>query len=513
MDKINFNKIKDFLFRKEVFILALIVVFLVLFVVFRSNNAEDITISQSIYGDLSQTVRATGTVTSKTDLNLSFNKQGTVKSVKVEVGNKVYLGQVLATLDANDAYGDVTKARGALLAAEAKLKSVVEGASSEEVSLAKVLLENAKRDFENTNSQQITLVKNAFNNLLNSSLEAVNTESNSNTTPPTISGNYSLGKEGTININIYNSGDGMKFFASGAVTGLGNVSSTTAQAIGNSGLFILFSSTTNINNTNWTISIPNKKASNYVANENAYQSALRTQQSALSSAQSLIDQRTAELAVKQASARGSEIDLAQADVVSAQGGLQKAQASYEDNIVRAPANGTITKVDVKYGEQADAGKTAIVLQDVENLYVEALINESNIASIKLGQKVNITFDALSKIDVFTGTVSHIDPSSVTEDGVVNFKIKVTIDEKSPEIRPGMNAEITVIALEKNNVISVPKAGVIVRDSKSYVHVITDEKKKKYTEVEVITGITGDGNLVEIVSGLSQDAKIAIVASK
>jgi multidrug resistance efflux pump len=65
---------------------------------------------------------------------------------------------------------------------------------------------------------------------------------------------------------------------------------------------------------------------------------------------SAIDQRTAELAIKQASARQSDIELANADIISAEGQVQLAQARYNDTVIKAPLDGTITSIDIKQGE-------------------------------------------------------------------------------------------------------------------------------------------------------------------
>lgn len=511
MQKFNLSKIKSFLFRKKVLIPVGILVVLFFFVFFKHENGESLSITTPVSGAFAQTVRATGVVTSNTDLDLSFGKQGTVQSIKVEVGDKVRAGEVLASLDARSDYAEVTKAKGALAQAEAKLQKTIEGVSNEEITLAQVSLDNARKDYENTKNTQDVLVKNAYNNLLNSTPEAVPSESiSTNATAPTISGTYVLNQEGSINISVYNSGSGTAFSVSGLVSGGGYVNSTTPQPIGNSGLYILFSASSNLSGTSWVINLPNKKASDYLTNKNAYESALKTRDGAVSSALSLVAQREAELAVKQAKARDSDVALAQAEVLAAEGGLEKAQAIYADNIIKAPADGTITEVNIKYGELADSNKKAIVLEDVDNLYVEALINESNIASIVLGQRVEVTFDALTDQE-FTGVVSHVDPSALTEDGVVNYKIKVSLNEESPFIRPGMNAEIAVIAFEKEDALAVPRTFVFEKDGKKFVNVLLNKEEKTFKETEVTVGQKGDGNMIEILSGISAADKLVLLS--
>ncbi|MBP9803164.1 MAG: efflux RND transporter periplasmic adaptor subunit [Candidatus Pacebacteria bacterium] len=507
------DMLKNFFTKKRILWILGILVLIILFLVFRKDQ-EELTIADPTFGKLEQTVKATGVVTSKVDLDLSFKKTGTVKSVNFEVGDKVKKGQILATLSAGSEGASVSQARAGVALAEAKLQKIKEGATSEEITLAKVALNNAKTDLNSAKNTQNTLVANAYNKLLNSSLEARSENVNDTRELPTINGTYALGKEGKITVSVYNSGSGLLFSTSGLVTDSGYVNTTNAQKLGDSGLYILFPSTTNLAGANFVIDIPNKKASDYLTNENAYNSAVKTRESALASAESLVAQREAELALKQASARPSEIALGEAEVLSARASLSQAAANYEDTIIRAPEDGTITAVNIKYGEIVDVSKPALVLEDISNLYVEALINEANIKNVILDQKVSIIFDALGKQNVFSGKVSHIDPSSVASDGVVNYKIKVSIEQKDPNIRPGMNAEIVITTFEKEGVLSIPEANLIKKENGSiYVNKITNLKKEKYEEVPVTIGNRGDGNMIEVISGISKEDKIVLPIKK
>lgn len=89
----------------------------------------------------------------------------------------------------------------------------------------------------------------------------------------------------------------------------------------------------------------------------------------------------------------------------------------------------------------------MTLQDINNVYLEANINEANITSIKLGVSVNITFDAFGTEQIFKGSILKIDPSSTIISGVVNYKITANIFNTS-ELRPGMTANMTILVGEK-----------------------------------------------------------------
>ncbi len=502
--------IKTWSLRKKIIYGAVLIVVIFLFIkiVSPKDTTEGMVIDTVKRIDLKQNVLATGQVTSKTDLNLSFNASGVVKSLKVVVGDSVKEGQIVANLDQGQVIATLTQAKGGVLSAQAKYKKAL---LNEELNLAQVSLNNAKIELENTKNSQKLLVENAYNTLLNSSVEAVPDEFNSDYLAPIISGTYTLGKEGVLNIKTYKSTNGYSYNVSGLSIGSGTLNYNTPQPLGNSGLYIKlptdFDSSSMVN---WKITIPNVQASNYLTNLNAYQNALRTQSLAVSSAQSNVDQKQAEFNLKTAQTHQSDLDIANAEVLNAQGALQSVQALYEDTIIRAPADGTITKVDIKIGELAQALKDVMVLQDITNLYIEALINESNIAYLKIGQPVAINFDAFGSTKSFTGSVIHIDPSSDTKDGVVNYKIKVSINEKNDLIRPGMNANINIEAGNKESVLAVPGASLIKEGQKTFVNFLTNENKKKYEKREVTTGFVSDGNMVEILSGLSDNDKIIFI---
>ena len=509
------GKIKLWSFSKKI-IYSVIVIILILVgvMVFKpKDNSANITTDTVKLMNLKQTVLATGQVTSNTDLSLSFFSSGIVRSLKVKVGDNVVAGQVLATLDQGNELASLTSARGSVAAAQARYQRILDGASNEEITLSKIALENAKRDYDRLKIQQELLVSNAYKNLLNSTPEALPSGGQSDYTAPTISGNYEKNKEGRIIISVYYTGNGPSFNASGIVTGNGLVTTTTPQPIGDSGLYIKFASTTASNVTEWVIDIPNKKASNYITNNNAYEAALKTQESVMGTAQAVIDQRTAELSLKQATARSADIDLAKADILSAEGQYQLASSNFEHTILRAPLNGTITKVDIKIGELTQALKNVITLQDIKSIYLEANINEANVTSIKVGAPVDITFDAFGTEQVYKGNILKIDPSSTIISGVVNYKITANVIS-GPELRPGMTANMTILVDEKDDILTIPSRAIIKdKTGKKTVRLVTNPKTKTYKEIEIATGMDGDGGLTEVTSGLQKDEEIIVLIKK
>lgn len=458
--------------------------------------------------DLESTVVASGEITSSTDLSLSFNSTGVVRTMNVAVGDKVRKGQVLAALDGGVSYGSVKTAEAAVKAAQARYDKLLAGTSNEEINLAEVSLKSAELDLENTKREQDILVNNSKKTLLSGGLQA-SSENNSTATAPTISGTYTGTSEGDYVISTYGTSAGNYYSVSGLGRSEGPIVSGSSP-LGSEGLYVTFPAGFSISSGRWIVSIPNKKSGVYLANLNAYNAALETQTTRIAGAQALVDSKKAELAIKRAAARTFEVDLAQADVLSAQGQLQSARATYSNTLISAPASGTITKVNVKLGELAQAQQEAIVLEDVDNLYLEALINEANIIKIVPKQQVTFSIDSFGASSRFTGEVIHVDPGATVSDGIVSYKVKISITDIDKRIRPGMNADISILLDKKQNVLVVPELALVKKGDKTYVRVIVDEKKKSYQEREVTVGIVGDGNLVEITSGVSEGENVALV---
>lgn len=458
--------------RKKVVLIVVLAV--VLFIVLdKGNTTTGSTIETVKRQNLVRSVSASGTVVSSTDLSLGFEQSKMVSNVQVVVGAKVKKGDILATLSNGTERAAVSSAKGALLAARARYNKVLEGSSNEEIKLVQVQLDNARRA------------------LLSDGLVAKPTDP-STTLTPTISGTYT-GTEGMYRVEM-NVLAQNKLDVSGVERGRTDASDIAPQKLGTKGLFIQFPSGSKSSfgqGTSWTIAIPNVESANYVSNK------------------ALVDEKQASLDIARATARQPDIDVALADVVTAQAGVDSAVATLEKTMLRAPADGTVTAVDVKVGEISDIGKQAIAIQDVSNLYLEANINESNIKSVAIGQPVTVTFDAFSG-DTFTAAVSSIDPAATIDNNVVNYKIKALLTG-TDNVRPGMTANMTILTAKADNVLVLPGRVVTTTTTTSTVNLITDDRKEKTTPREVVLGLKGDGDMVEIQSGLAEGDRVLWVS--
>lgn len=304
---------------------------------------------------------ATSTSTAE-DLTLAFPTGGRIESVSVKIGDKVTKGQVLASLDSENAIGAVNQANGAYVAAENNYNKLVAGSTESSIQIAQVALTNAKNNYDDTVASQKVLVANALLNLHNSGLQAIPTINNADATnSPVISGTYDSPDEGTYSITVYATDNGYYFSYSGLESGTGNVG-TLPVALGTHGLNISFPQNfvLGANNT-WNVAIPNTQSPTYLATYNAYQTALQTQTQTIATAQGAVDSAQANFDSTVAGARSEDLQIAQAQVQSAEGALQIAQGNYNNTIITAPVSGTITNVSITAGQIATPNTPVIEL--------------------------------------------------------------------------------------------------------------------------------------------------------
>ncbi len=133
------------------------------------------------------------------------------------------------------------------------------------------------------------------------------------------------------------------------------------------------------------------------------------------------------------------------EIAAAQARLDQANAVLADATLTAPFAGTVAAVNVKEGEMVSPGVPVVTVGDLSNLRLETDdLSETNIARVKLGQIVAVTFEALPGKS-FSGKVTYIAPISSQKQGGTNYTIYVEFDQLDPTLRWGMTGHIEINA--------------------------------------------------------------------
>ena len=485
--------------------------------IFSSSPATNYVVGTVTKGDLVLTVNGTGQVEAENQVDLkpqgTTQSASTITEVDVKQGDMVSANQLIAVIGNASASTQLAQAKANVESAQANYDKVVNGATGSAIDVAQTSVDTAKTNLDNVTKQQQIEVANAYLNLLNSTI-TLKTTSNSTLTPPIITGTYK-GAEGTITITVNEGGsNGAYFVASGIVSGTGDINTTIAQPIGGSGLQIQFPSTSAYVGSTWAVQIPNQNAVNYLANYNAYQSALQGQTQAVASAQDSLTQAQASLAQTTAPARSEDIASAQASLDNSNAALQAAQDTYDQSFIRAPFGGVVAAVNVSVGDVVDTS-TIVASVITKQQIAKISLNEVDAAQVKLGQTATLTFNAIPGATA-TGTVAQIDTIGTVTQGVVSYNAKIAFDAGDQGIKPGMSVSVTIAVGKDSGVLLVPNSAVTSVGSKSTVLVLdgitgaTDGATISLTNapksISVETGDSDNKNTI-ITSGLTEGEHI------
>lgn len=211
------------------------------------------------------------------------------------------------------------------------------------------------------------------------------------------------------------------------------------------------------------------------------------------------------------------MDNAQERLESAQNSLDTTQDNYDNYTITAPISGQVITKNYKVGDtierNSNSSTTVATIYDLSELTFEMSIDELDILSVKVGQKVTVTADALEG-QSFTGEVTKISLESSYSNGVTTYPVTVTMDEVG-NLLPGMNVDGVITLEEATDALSVP-SDALMRGSQVYVKddTVTEQKgavPAGFRAVEVETGVVSD-SFVEIKSGLSEGDEVYVAAS-
>ena len=209
--------------------------------------------------------------------------------------------------------------------------------------------------------------------------------------------------------------------------------------------------------------------------------------------------------------------MAQAEesLESAQSKVDSTKKSYDNYTITAPISGQVITKSVKEGDtisrnSGSSDTTLAVIYDLSQLTFEMSVDELDVRSVQVGQKVSVTADALEG-QTFAGTVTNVSLESVQSNGVTNYPVTVTLDETG-DLLPGMNVDGVILLDQTEDALMIP-IDSLMRGNRVYVK---DDTVKEaagsvpagFRAVEVETGLTND-DYVEIVSGLSEGEEVYV----
>lgn len=408
------------------------------------NDPEGL--AQVRVGDLTATVGATGTVRPVQLSALAFKTGGTVGRVYVEIGDTVRAGDRLADLADSSLPASVLLARADLVAAQRALDDLLHSQAA--AAQAQLAVADAREALES--AQRTYTVNQEGNRATSDTLKAAKAK-------------LAVERERMERAkDVYDSTPG-------------------------------------------SLSEGGAKAQAYVAYNNAriaYQRALSSYnwytghpteiQGAQLEAELALAQARLDDAVREYERLKDGPDPA--DVAAAEARVTAAQATVQQAWIEAPFDGTVTAVELVPGDQVSPGTVAFQLADLSHLLVDVDVSEVDINRVRSGLPAQLTFDAILDRS-YQGEVSEVAMVGSAVQGVVSFRVTLTLTDPDEMVRPGLTAAVNLLVDQLEDVLLVPNRAVRVRDGSRVVYVM---REGQLVMVPIVLGVSSetDSQVVE-----------------
>ena len=464
--------------------------------------SRDVTYAETtpVRQDVSNSLSGTGTLNPANTYTVKSLVDGKILTGGFEEGDKVEEGDVLYTIDSSDASTNLEKASIALQQAQRSYDKTVDlQYVRAEVDGTVSSLKVAKGD-QVTSGQEVAVIRDSSKMLLNLLFPAAD------------AANFSVGQSADVVL------DGTFETLKGTITAVtgtdelstGNllVRTVTIRVNNAGGLTTAQAATASVNGVSSIASatFAYQAERTLTALASGTVSAINVQEGGAVSKGDIIIELTGDELTE-------SIQSASESLRSAEISMQNQQDNMSNYTITSPISGTIIEKDAKQGDALTSGSTLCVIYDLSYLEMVINVDELQIGALSVGQKVQITADAVAD-KTYVGTVTRVSMKGSSSGGTTTYPITIRIDN-TDGLRPGMNANAEIVVAEANNALVVPNAAVIrggyvlvSKKSPSAANAVEDmDAPDGYVYVKVETGVSDD-SYTEIKSGLQEDDTVA-----
>ena len=193
----------------------------------------------------------------------------------------------------------------------------------------------------------------------------------------------------------------------------------------------------------------------------------------------------------------SEYDNVYADYLVAKTNYEKAASDVQDTVITTPIDGYIIGEPTPVGQTISSGisepQVIMSVATLDDMQIEAMVDESDIGQVKVGQKVNFAVDAYPN-ETFTGKVRLISRKAETSNNVIYYKVYVDVDDSKGKLLPTMTARADFVIASAEDVLMVPLNCIYVEGKRRFVKVY-NTKTKESRDVDVKLGLSNDSEIV------------------
>ncbi|MFA6404738.1 MAG: biotin/lipoyl-binding protein [Candidatus Paceibacterota bacterium] len=478
-----FNRVKIFASKHKVAsgTIAIIVVILLYVAYHALSNTSTLpqySITKARTGTITQTITGTGQISALRQLDLTSQASGKVLSIKVKVGDRVHKSDLIATIDSTDfAFS--------LQSAKLSMEKLIQPPKATDLSSAENTLTKTYDDTFNTISSTFLDLPDIMSGMKDL-LYGQGTCLSDQQSPYLISSAREYRDQAGQNYDKAN-----KQYTS-VLSQYKNINRSSATSSIEKLLADTYSMSKSIstalqnmqNTINYIITVQpeyqSSLASSATSNVTSWSNTMNSNVSGLLSAQNTIQSNKNSLA-------NLINGVNPLDLESQKLSLKQQELNYQNYFVRSPFDGIVGRIPIRVYDEAGGGTViATILSDQKIASIS--LNEIDAAKVKVGQNVDITFDAIDSL-IATGTVSEVDLVGTVSQGVVSYGVKIAVNSIDPRILSGMSVNTTIITNEKNGVIVVPSSAVKTQGRISYVQVFDNPVLPTLSDTAPLTAST------------------------
>lgn len=175
----------------------------------------------------------------------------------------------------------------------------------------------------------------------------------------------------------------------------------------------------------------------------------------------------------------NSVEVAEANVKSAESQAAITQRAVEDAQVRAPFAGIVAKRWVNQGDKVTSDMPVAQVVDLARMELEAQIPVSEIPFVKVGQEIAFQVDGFQGRR-FAGKIERVNPSA--EAGSRSIAVFATLPNADGALKGGMFANGTLATAMGAEVEVIPVGAVIEEGGQTFVYVVKNGKVERRSVV-------------------------------
>ncbi len=209
----------------------------------------------------------------------------------------------------------------------------------------------------------------------------------------------------------------------------------------------------------------------------------------------------------------AQVDADEADLKSRQALAAQQKALVDKKTIRAPFAGKLGITAVNPGQYLNPGDKLVTLQTIDTVYVDFFVPQKQLASLSIGQKLNLTSDSYPGVG-FAAKVTSISPK--IDAATRNVQVQATVPNAKRQLLPGMFANVSLDQGELKKYLTLPQTAITYNPYGSTVFLLApppadskdalkDEKGQPYLVAQQVFVTTGPtrGDQVAILTGLKE----------